>query len=52
MLHVFTDEKWTNSVVKQFIDSGEPNQEFVIIFQAYHQDVLYLVLLMTFLGSL
>ena len=32
-LHIFTDEKWTNSVVKQFIKSGELNQEFVVLFK-------------------
>jgi len=40
-LHVFTDEKWTNSVVKSFIDSGEPNQEFVVIFQENYQAPKY-----------
>ena len=32
-LHIFTDEKWTNSVVKQFIKSSELNQEFVVLFK-------------------
>lgn len=30
-LHVFTDEKWTNNVVKQFLHNNEISQDFVVI---------------------